>query len=170
MWSKNDYDWLGHGSYFWQNDPERALDFAKESMTRKTSNIKKPAVVGAIIDLGYCLDLIDSNCLNELKRSYEALILLNKLSGKKGELKPLPVNTKLFRKLDCAVIETLYSINKIIGAPEYNSVRGVFWEGDRLYPGAGFADKNHIQICIRNNNCIKGYFLPKKIDNRFPNP
>ena len=31
-----------------------------------------------------------------------------------------------------------------------------------LYDGAGFLDKTHIQICIRNPNCIKGYFIPRK--------
>ncbi|HYE54151.1 MAG TPA: hypothetical protein VD996_04880 [Chitinophagaceae bacterium] len=25
----------------------------------------------------------------------------------------------------------------------------------------GFHEKNHIQLCIRNPNCIKGYFLPR---------
>jgi len=32
------------------------------------------------------------------------------------------------------------------------------WEN----PGAGFKEKNHIQICVRNRNCIKGYFLPRE--------
>ena len=27
--SDNDYDWLGHGIYFWENNPERALEFAQ---------------------------------------------------------------------------------------------------------------------------------------------
>lgn len=27
--SENDYDWLGHGVYFWENNPERALQYAK---------------------------------------------------------------------------------------------------------------------------------------------
>jgi hypothetical protein len=27
--SENDYDWLGHGIYFWENDPKRALQYAK---------------------------------------------------------------------------------------------------------------------------------------------
>ncbi|MGM0377752.1 MAG: hypothetical protein ACQEQ0_13340 [Bacteroidota bacterium] len=26
--SKNDYDWLGNGVYFWENNCKRALDFA----------------------------------------------------------------------------------------------------------------------------------------------
>ena len=46
----------------------------------------------------------------------------------------------------------------------------IFWEGKPLYPNAGFAEKNHIQICVCNPNCIKGYFLPRGIDKEYPNP
>lgn len=28
--SKNDYDWLGEGIYFWENDPLRAKDWKKK--------------------------------------------------------------------------------------------------------------------------------------------
>lgn len=28
-YSKNSYDWLGKGMYFWENDPERALEWAE---------------------------------------------------------------------------------------------------------------------------------------------
>ena len=42
----------------------------------------------------------------------------------------------------------------------YDSVRAVFPEGESLYPGAGFRDRSHIQLCIRNKACIKGYFRP----------
>ena len=28
--SENSYDWLGHGVYFWENNPRRALEFAEE--------------------------------------------------------------------------------------------------------------------------------------------
>ena len=52
----NSYDWLGHGIYFWDNSPGRALEWATQLSKRKGSSIKKPAVIGAIIDLGYCLD------------------------------------------------------------------------------------------------------------------
>ena len=68
----------------------------------------------------------------------------------------------LQRELDCAVIETLHKSIKLTGGKEFESVRGVFWEGEELYPNAGFREKDHIQICIRNLNCIKGYFLPLK--------
>lgn len=50
--SENKYDWLGSGIYFWEGDPQRALEFAKE-----VKKCKEPFVVGAIINLGNCLDL-----------------------------------------------------------------------------------------------------------------
>jgi len=43
----------------------------------------------------------------------------------------------------------------------FDSVRSLFVEGEELYPGAGFHEKNHIQICIRNPNCIKSFFVPR---------
>lgn len=69
-----------------------------------------------------------------------------------------------------SVIEVAHGMNERAGFPPYDSVRSVFWEGDELYPGAGFKEKNHIQIYVRNPNCIKGSFLPREIDYEFPNP
>ena len=65
--SANDYDWLGNGIYFGENNEDRAWQWAKQLSTRKSSSVKEPAVIGAIIDLGYCLDLTDSFYLQELK-------------------------------------------------------------------------------------------------------
>ena len=87
--STNDYDWLGNGIYFWENNEERAWQWAK---------------------------------------------------------------------------------NQDANAHPYDSVKGVFWEGQELYPNAGFREKNHIQICVCNPNCIKGYFLPRGINQDYPNP
>lgn len=43
----------------------------------------------------------------------------------------------------------------------FDSVRAAFIEGDKIYPGAGFNEKTHLQICILNPNCIKGFFKPR---------
>jgi hypothetical protein len=43
----------------------------------------------------------------------------------------------------------------------FDSSRGVFIEGGPAFPGAGIQKKTHIQLCIRNFNCIKGFFLPR---------
>lgn len=170
--NKNGYDWLGNGIYLWENNEERARQWAKEMVKRKNSPVKNPAVLGAVIDLGYCFDLTDSSYLKELKQAYKALVSMFKKSGTS-----LPKNTTignsedlLIRKLDCAVIQTAKILNIDAHNRDYDSVKGVFWEGKRLYRNAGFREKNHIQICICNPNCIKGYFLPKKINSKYINP
>lgn len=85
--SENEYDWLGHGAYFWENNHERALLFAQELKENppkdKKNPIKEPAVLGAVIDLGYCLDLLDSDYLKILKESYDFLCASKKQYGKK---------------------------------------------------------------------------------------
>lgn len=83
--SDESFDWLGHGMYFWENNPERAMLWAKQK--KKAGTLKEPS---------------------------------------------------------------------------FDSVRAAFIEGDTIYPGAGFNEKTHIQICIINPDCIKGFFLPRK--------
>ena len=162
----NIYDWLGNGIYFWDNSPKRAMEWAIESSKRKHSIIKEPSVIGAIIDLGYCLDLLDSKNFELLKKGHEILSATLMASGT-----PMPKNKGrdedlALRELDCAVIESLHGFLKATGEKEFDSARGVFWEGNALYEGAGFKDKNHIQICVKNINCIKGYFRPlERINN-----
>ena len=82
--------------------------------------------------------------------------------------KSLPINKNigpssdfLLRELDCAVIENLHLQRAFKNKKAFDSVRGLFVEGHPVYEGAGFHDKNHIQLCIRNPNCIKGFFKPR---------
>lgn len=163
--STNDWDWLGDGIYFWQNNYERAWDYA----TNPPPNIKikKPAVLGAVFSLGNCLDLSDKKWIDLAKFSFENL----KKSADSGGIE-LPANTnpghdtnskdKIVRRLDCAVIKNIHILINLSRFKPFDAVKGVFFEGDPLYDGAGFNDKTHIQICIRNPNCIKGYFLPRR--------
>ena len=66
------------------------------------------------------------------------------------------------RGLDCAVIRYAHRLAETAGE-EFDSVCAAFWEGEELYPGAGFRKGNHIQIAILNHNCIKGVFLPREL-------
>jgi len=172
--SSHDYDWLGHGIYFWENNVERARQWAIYNSQRDDSPIKEPGVIGAFVDLGLCLDLTDSEGLLHLKYAYDALVKSCELTGLSLPKNVDPINVKpkdrILRKLDCAVIEALHTLNKNAGLPAYDSVRGVFWEGEELYPGAGFREKNHIQIAVINPNCIKGFFLPRDMDMKYTNP
>ncbi|WP_379992932.1 hypothetical protein [Dyadobacter subterraneus] len=131
------------------------MDFANNPPGKTKST--KPSVLGAVIDLQSCLDFLDTDYLRLVQYSYQSLELI----ASKFELE-LPVNrsgkgTKdlVLRNLDCAVIEHLHSIQQASKFRPFGSARGVFVEGAELYPGAGFHEKNHVQICIRNPNCIK---------------
>jgi len=43
--SNNEYDWLGPGTYFWEANPQRGLEFAAEAAGRKHTDIKDPFVI-----------------------------------------------------------------------------------------------------------------------------
>lgn len=159
--STNDYDWLGNGIYFWENSYERALEWAQ---THKAN--ENPSVIGAIIDLGLCLNLSDYGCTQALSIAYDLL----KYDSDNAETE-LPKNSgkndRPLRRLDCAVIERFHKMNKDLNRPGYDSVRGIFVEGKAIYPDSGILEKTHIQICVRNPNCIKGYFAPKEFNSDF---
>ncbi len=174
--SDNEYDWLGGGVYFWENNYARALEFAKFLKDNPPHNskqkIQEPSVIGAVIDLGFCLDLLDSEYLDLLKQGYN---LLKKSNDDYGLNIPQNIALKkngdlLKRYLDCAVIETIHQFNIDKNKPPFDSVRGVFFEGKDLYKNAGFKEKNHIQIALRNPNCIKGYFVPRDLDLKHQRP
>ena len=155
--SSNKYDWLGNGIYFWENSYSRAYEWAIGKYKEKA------AVIGAILVLGNCLDLMDYKNSKVLKDAYKVL-----QHDYAVDETPLPVNTKgrknsndnLKRDLDCAVIEYVHLLRKLNGIIPYDSVRNAFIEGKEIYPGSDFRQKTHIQICIRNTDCIKGYFAP----------
>jgi hypothetical protein len=158
--SENDYDWLGGGAYFWEANPVGGLEFAFQLQTRRhgtSSEIKQPYVIGAILDLGFCLDLMSSTGMRAVQQSYRELS-----DAFATATKGLPANERgedlVFRRLDCAVINYMHAIRQRTGATPFDTVRGLFVEGGPAYPGAGFRAKTHTQICVRNAACIKGTF------------
>lgn len=158
--SHNEYDWLGSGIYFWENDPQRAMEWAR-AMKRR-GRIRTPAVVGAVIALGRCLNLLERRYVNLVKHAYDELVATTRDAGT-----PLPVNLPLrgsrdllMRNLDCAVINTVHDMRVESDFPPFDTVRAAFIEGDEMYPTSAFRDHNHIQICVRSPQSIKGYFHP----------
>jgi hypothetical protein len=163
--SRNDYDWLGDGVYFWEHNAARAYEFACEIRDRprhSKQRIRQPAVVGAVIDLGYCLNLLDTRSIEMVRLAHDALVTFHAAAGN-----PLPRNVgpdRLVRKLDCAVLRFLHQSREAAGNEPFDTVRAAFMEGGPLYETAGFSAKTHIQICVRNVACIKGYFRPLSED------
>lgn len=164
--SENVYDWLGHGAYFWENSAKRARDWADYLTKHPPEPDKKitdPFVVGAIIDLGNCLDLTDAGSLEIIRVGYDEFRRTMEQAGA-----PLPKNEPALRgdvdlvkrHLDCAVVNFVHLLREREKNP-FDTVRGTFTEGGELYPGAKIMAKTHVQICVRNpKKSIKGYFRP----------
>jgi hypothetical protein len=153
--SAKDYDWLGSGIYFWADSPERAWDWANNQPRSK--EIRKPFVIGALIYPALCLNLTDYGVIEQLRVAHRVL------AASFGP-EEMPQNTlmqdgiTMLRRLDCAVIETLHRLREDQNEEPYDSVYGVFDEGRPAYDGAGFKEKTHIQLAVRNPATIVGYF------------
>ena len=176
--SEKSFDWLGHGFYIWGNNSERAQHWANQKKKRRdTPKDFEPSIVGVVYQLDYCLDFTDSHFINLLPAYYDLF-----KSAMQNVGSPLPANSditadshkdRVLRELDCAVIEYMHNTidqaiksdvqdKKYSEIKRFDTVRGIFTEGGPVFEGAGIQSKNHIQICIRNLNCIKGFFIPRK--------
>ncbi len=151
--SNNVWDWLGAGIYFWEANPARGLQFASEVGKRNGRQIKDPTLIGAVLDLGFCLDLTTSAGLSEVKNAF---LNMKKVSQEAGQA--LPENRPDGRhNLDCAVVNYVHRLRDGGDSP-FDTVKGIFIEDPALYPGSAFGSKNHIQIAVRDPACIKGVF------------
>ena len=163
MESTEDHDWLGHGIYFWENDAVRGYQWAKESRKK----LESPSVVGAVIELGRCLDLTTQTGIEAVRVSYEGLRAFAEKNGtpisENKDAAKLAVGNKVIRLLDCQVINNLFKIYKEAQTKNpslqpYGTVRSLFPEGEELYPTAGFWSKTHVQVCVRDPSQILGVF------------
>ena len=164
--SEENYDWLGKGVYFWEHGPERALEWARAKAARKGVAASQARVLGAIIQLGNCFDLLDTLATEKLAEAYETL---NQESRKRGYTLPQngPADRDgdvLLRYLDRAIIE--FAINELsdLTSDTIQTVRGAFWEGGAAFPGSAVQKKSHIQVAVRDRACIVGYFRPSMLE------
>ncbi|MDR3228735.1 MAG: hypothetical protein LBT53_04915 [Puniceicoccales bacterium] len=160
--SANPWDWLGGGVYFWEDNPQRALEWAK-----KNKQISDPFVIGAMIRTEDCLDLTEVKSIDLLKYSYNSLKQrLDKAGTPLPENKPFGEDDKdeVRRYLDCAVIENAHETLKESGQPPYASVRGIFSEGLPIFSGAEIHSMSHAQIAVRDTRSILAYFRPRSAE------
>jgi len=157
--SENDDDWLGHGIYFWEYAPQQAWWWADRRYD------KEAAVVGALVRLGRCIDLLDPSNADLLLHADRDLDLALKSVGKK-----LPSNANNHKYRDCAVFNYLFaSMKQSSFVPD--STRAVFvpmqagrlprlWERSGVFHGA------HIQLSVREPNNILAVW-PVRKDGRY---
>lgn len=152
--SVNDNEWLGDGVYFWENDYDHALQWAKEHVKAGET----PDVIGAIINPGNCFDLTTTTWLRILEASVAPFLLQVKRDGRK-----LLPNVAKRHSYDCALMNyarekwALYASEK---NREINTVRGAFYEGEQI-GNSSFGSLNHIQwAVVTPEKSILGYFRP----------
>jgi len=168
--SNNAYDWLGEGIYFWEHGPQRAYEWAIEQARLGGAKVRNPCVLAARINLGVCLDLLDTANTRLLGWWYAKFHWFVRQKGAR-----MPQNRdaaggrrgdKVLRFRDCAVIDyTLGNLAATEGVT-YQTVRGVFLEGGPAFPGSQIARKSHIQIAVRDRKCIAEFFRPDSADYR----
>ena len=156
--SKNKYDWLGTGTYFWEYGLDRAWRFAEWQVER--GSIKTPAIVGALIQLGNCFDLMDTRFTRDLPTAFSMLEMMHQETGK-----VLPENKgdtpdRKLRNLDCAVLNFYLTWLEEDRGLHDDSVRCGFVEGAAAFPNSGIHEQSHVQLAIRNPSCIVGVFRP----------
>lgn len=145
--SRNDWDWLGHGAYFWEFGHQRAHDWASDWPRLRD---KKIVVVGAIIQLGECLDLLDTDSTR---------LLSGFATAYQDEVGEIPANRGPSRKGDCFLINQFCEEMKESGRT-IDTVRGLFQEGEPIYPGSMVLAQSHVQVAVRNPRAILGLFRP----------
>lgn len=168
--SNNQYDWLGPGAYFFEGDVERALLFAQASHRnpgkRYTAKpIATPAVVGAALQVQNWLDMTTQAGIKEFSLAYQAFADGLNVAGT-----PIPANRPssdmdtdvIYRALDNAVFTWLHEAraSQDPPLPSFQAVRAAFHQGGKVAPTSGFHVSTHIQISLRDNSCIVGWFLP----------
>jgi hypothetical protein len=85
MPSRNPYDWLGDGIYFWESSKTRARHWAEEIVGGEAD------VLEVDLELGLCLDLMDTEYIELLRETYDSLVGLYR-----EEEWQLPENREIF--------------------------------------------------------------------------
>jgi hypothetical protein len=151
--SQNPYDWLGSGVYFWEYGIDRAWRWAE------AKHPESPAVVGALVQLGQCFDLLDTRFTKDLADFARGFVPLLKSGGTR-----IPTNRggppdQKARFRDCAVMNWYLEAAEQEGR-RYDTVRCAFSEGPPVYRGMEIRTESHIQLVVRDLGAIIGVFWP----------
>lgn len=142
--SVNDWDWLGHGIYFWQDAPVRAYRWAEDRI-RAGGSKDSPVVVAAKIRLDHFIDLLDQQGMT---------VLQNFASNYQREhASPKRANRRGSNRLDCAVFNFTTSMLSWLGV-EVAGYRASCVEGAALTPGSPIFDLSHVQLVVVNREAI----------------
>ena len=145
--SRNIYDWLGEGIYFWEGSRSRAEEWAKLQFGVAAD------VLEVEIDLEHCLDLLENTYHNAIRATYRNLRTVYR-----SQVWTLPKNRRKRHDLDSLVINKFVLFMELFSdrrGIRFQSVRGAFEEGRPLFPGSAIRSESHIQIAVRDIRSLR---------------
>ncbi len=142
--SRNEYDWLGDGVYFFQDAPNRAREWA----TRRHGS--DGVVIRSVILIDDCMDLLDIQWNDLLDEAYTSLVAVSVRFGA-----ALPRQTPGAHRLDRAVVNYAVRFAADRRSMVVRAVRGVFGEGAPVFPGSAILNRAHVQIAVRDTSLIE---------------
>jgi len=147
--SANRYDWLGDGTYFFQEVdgfPRSGLEHAWAWACRQH---ELPAVIRVTIELIDCMDLLDHGWASRLRQMHDALTERARQIGR-----DLPRQAGGNHGLDRLLVNYLAGVMEDAGRP-VRTVRGCFGEDERAaFPGSSLFDLTHVQVAVRDAGVI----------------
>jgi hypothetical protein len=146
--SRNEYDWLGDGVYFFQDAPLRAWEWAN------THCGADAAVIGSVIRLEDCMDFLDIQWATALSEIYDSFLTFFKRTGM-----ALPIQSTGAHRLDRAVINYAIGVLEEERKMLVRCVRAAFMEGGPVYPNSALFDRAHVQIAVRDIMLIEESWL-----------
>lgn len=141
-------NWLGDGTYFWEGDFQRALEWARPVAKKAGENA---IVLETRLRLGNCLDLTQRQWLEDLREV--AAHLKEETHNDGGHL---PRNRGTNHAYDCALINRACSE---LGG--FDTVRAAFQDGDLVSDRSALRVLSHIQIAVRSERVIQKDSLRK---------
>ena len=148
--SRNEYDWLGDGIYFFQDAPARAWEWAR------THHGSDAAVIGSSIRVEDCMDLLDIRWSQVITEAHDSFIAQLKQANQ-----PLPIQRPGVHRLDRAVIN--YTVGNLAEqGVKIRVIRAAFSEGDPVFPESAIFDRSHVQIAVRDITLIENSWLEEK--------
>jgi hypothetical protein len=152
--SRKPGDWLGHGVYFWEYAPQQAWLWA-EAVRRANRWDDETDVLGCMIRLGNCFDLLDPENAKDLRELHQGYLNVETAAGRRPA-----VNVRSDKRLNCAVFEYAYAMFGEKGQA-VDTCRAVFVPSgrDQLWRGSGINPRAHIQVVVRNPANLLGTWL-----------
>ena len=166
--SRNPYDWLGDGIYLFEDDWRHAVYFAQRARdnparayTRRP--IRQHAVIGVALRIRLWLDMCTQEGIHEyvdahtdLQNSGTSLRVNRRSQDDDPDL--------ILRPMDRQIINHIHALRRSRGQPSYDAVRSHFVQGSPLLETAGFKRDTHVQLALRNQDCVLGYFMVREAE------